>query len=181
MRIDSTEGEAKLERKLTLFDSMMIVVTGIVGSSIFIVPADVLRALPNPLVALLLWVAAGGITLVAGLACAELGAMYPEAGGQYVFIREAYGKFAAFLYGWVLFTACNSGALAAMAISTAIFFGRAFPQFSADHVAISVSLLKPMAEPKTPITEITTIQTRQPNTPFGMSRSSTASLRRFGL
>jgi APA family basic amino acid/polyamine antiporter len=141
MRIDSTEGEAKLERKLTLFDSMMIVVTGIVGSSIFIVPADVLRALPNPLVALLLWVAAGGITLVAGLACAELGAMYPEAGGQYVFIREAYGKFAAFLYGWVLFTACNSGALAAMAISTAIFFGRAFPQFSADHVAIAFSVL----------------------------------------
>src|ERR1700676_1310539 len=132
MRIDAAEGERKLERKLTLFDSVMIVVSGIVGSSIFIVPADVLRALPNPAVALLLWVAAGGITLVAGLACAELGAMYPEAGGQYVFIREAYGRFAACLYGWVLFTAGNSGALAAMAISTAIFFGRAFPQFSAN-------------------------------------------------
>ena len=53
--------------------------------------------------------------------------MFPEAGGQYIFIREAYGRFAAFLYGWVLFTAGNSGALAAMAIAFALFFGRAFP------------------------------------------------------
>src|SRR3984893_11170376 len=140
MRIDA-KGEPTLERQLTLFDSVMIVVSGTIGASLFIVPADVMRALPNPAIALLLWVAVGGITLMAGLACAELGAMYPEAGGQYVFIREAYGRFAAFLYGWVLFTAGNSGALAAMAISTAIFFGRAFPQFSADHVAISFSLL----------------------------------------
>jgi APA family basic amino acid/polyamine antiporter len=141
MRVDGTQGEAKLERQLTLFDSVMIVVSGTIGASIFIVPADVLRAVPNPAVALLLWVMAGGITLMAGLACAELGAMYPEAGGQYVFIREAYGKFAAFLYGWVLFTAGNSGGLAAMAISSAIFFGRAFPQFSADQAALAFSLL----------------------------------------
>jgi len=140
MRVDAAAGEAKLERQLTLFDSVMIVVGGTIGPSIFIVPADVMRAVPNPALALLLWVAAGGITLLAGLACAELGAMYPEAGGQYVFIREAYGKFAAFLYGWVLFTAGNSGALAAMAISVAIFFGRAFPQFAADHVAFAYDL-----------------------------------------
>jgi APA family basic amino acid/polyamine antiporter len=141
MRIDSPDGAPELERKLTLFDSVMIVVTGIIGASIFIVPADVLRALPNPPIVLLLWVAAGSITLIAGLACAELGGMYPEAGGQYVFLREAYGKFAAFLYGWVLFTAGNSGGLAAMAISTAIFFGRAFPQFGADHVSIAFDVL----------------------------------------
>ena len=141
MRIDGPEGEAKLERRLTLFDSVMIVVSGIIGASIFIVPADVLRALPNPPVVLFLWVLAGSITLIAGLACAELGGMYPEAGGQYVFLREAYGKFAAFLYGWVLFTAGNSGGLAAMAISTSIFFGRAFPQFSADHVSFAIDIL----------------------------------------
>ena len=141
MRIDAAEGHPKLERQLTLFDSVMIVVSGTIGASIFIVPADVLRAVPNPAIALLLWVVVGGITLLAGLACAELGAMYPEAGGQYVFIREAYGRFAAFLYGWVLFTAGNSGALAAMAISSAIFFGRAFPQFGADHVVLRLGLL----------------------------------------
>src|ERR1700730_17055267 len=143
MRADvpETGSASKLVRQLTLFDSVMVVVSGTIGASIFITPADVLRAVPDPRFALLLWVVAGGITLMAGLACAELGSMFPEAGGQYVFIREAYGRFAAFLYGWVLFTAGNSGALAAMAISSAIFFGRAFPQFSADHVAISFSLL----------------------------------------
>jgi basic amino acid/polyamine antiporter, APA family len=139
MQVDAPGG-AKLERQLTLFDSVMIVVSGTIGASIFIVPADVLRAVPNPAVALLLWVVVGGITLIAGLACAELGAMYPEAGGQYVFIREAYGRFAAFLYGWVLFTAGNSGALAAMAISSAIFLGRAFPQLGADQVVVTLPL-----------------------------------------
>jgi APA family basic amino acid/polyamine antiporter len=141
MRIEAAAGEAKLERQLTLFDAVMIVVSGTIGASIFIVPADVMKAVPNPVIALLLWIAAGAITLMAGLACAELAAMYPEAGGQYVFIREAYGRFAAFLYGWVLFTAGNSGALAAMAISSAIFFGRAFPQFEADHVVFAVNFL----------------------------------------
>lgn len=138
MHVDSAEGQPHLERQLTLFDSVMIVVSGTIGASIFIVPADVLKAVPNPTIALLLWIAVGGITLMAGLACAELGAMYPEAGGQYVFIREAYGRFASFLYGWVLFTAGNSGALAAMAISAAIFLGRAFPQFDADHVVCTL-------------------------------------------
>jgi APA family basic amino acid/polyamine antiporter len=139
MRVDSpAQGEGgKLVRQLTLFDSVMVVVSGTIGASIFITPADVLRVVPDPRYALMLWIIAGGITLMAGLACAELGGMYPEAGGQYVFIREAYGRFAAFLYGWVLFTAGNSGALAAMAIAFALFFGRAFPMFSADHVIVA--------------------------------------------
>ena len=123
-----------LVRRLTLFDSIMLVVTGTIGPSIFIVPADVMRAIPIPAVALALWVVAGGITLMAGLACAELGAMFPEAGGQYVFMREAYGGFTAFLYGWVLFTAGNSAALASMGIAVALFLGQAVPTLAADHV-----------------------------------------------
>jgi APA family basic amino acid/polyamine antiporter len=139
MKVDGpAHGEGgKLVRQLTLFDSVMVVVSGTIGASIFIVPADVLRVVPDPRFALMLWVIAGGVTLMAGLACAELGGMYPEAGGQYVFIREAYGRFAAFLYGWILFTAGNSGALAAMAIAFALFFGRAFPYFSPDHVIVA--------------------------------------------
>ena len=134
-------GGAPLSRRLTLFDSTMLVVTGTIGASIFITPADVLRAVPDPRFALLLWVVAGCITLLAGLACAELGAMFPEAGGQYVFIREAYGRIPAFLYGWVLFTAGSSGALAAMAIAFALFLGQAFPALAADQVVWSTSLL----------------------------------------
>ena len=138
MRVDTQE--TKLTRQLTLFDAVMFVVTGTVGASIFITPADVLRAVPSPMFALLLWVVAGGITLLAGLACAELGGMFPESGGQYVFIREAYGRPAGFMYGWILFTAGNSGGLAAMVISFAMFLGRAFPNLRTEDALLSTSL-----------------------------------------
>ena len=140
MQGGSMQAGTTLTRRLTLFDSIMLVVTGTVGAAIFITPADVLRAVPDPRLALLLWVVAGFITLLAGLACAELGAMFPEAGGQYVFIREAYGRVPAFLYGWVLFTAGSSGALAAMAIAFAMFLGQAFPALAADRVLWSGQL-----------------------------------------
>lgn len=134
MRAHTQGTTPRLERRLTLFDSIMLVVTGTIGPSIFIIPADVLREVPDPHLALALWVVAGAITLLAGLACAELGAMFPEAGGQYVFLREAYGGFTGFLYGWVLFTAGNSAALAATAIAAALFLGQAFPVLAAHRV-----------------------------------------------
>jgi APA family basic amino acid/polyamine antiporter len=142
MRADDTQPSAgQMVRRLTLFDSIMLVITGTIGPSIFIVPADVFRAVPNPGIAMLLWIAAGGITLLAGLACAELGAMFPEAGGQYVFMREAYGKFTAFLYGWVLFTAGNSAALASMGIAVALFLGQAIPSLDAERVLYAKTIL----------------------------------------
>ncbi len=126
-----------LARRLSPLDATLIVVGGVIGSAIFITPADVARQIPNPMVAILLWVVAGLVALVAGFAFAELGAMFPEAGGQYIFIREAYGSFAAFLYGWILFTAGNSGGLAAVAIGFALFFGRLVPAFSAGTILYS--------------------------------------------
>jgi len=142
MRADSpsTGQSGHLIRRLTLFDSIMLVITGTVGPSIFIVPADVLRAVPDPGMALCLWILAGGITLIAGLACAELGAMFPEAGGQYVFLREAYGGFTGFLYGWILFAAGNSTALATMGIAVALFLGQAIPPLAADHVLFATTI-----------------------------------------
>jgi basic amino acid/polyamine antiporter, APA family len=140
MKVDTapSEGGRHMVRRLTLFDSIMLVISGTVGPSIFIVPADVLRGIGSPQWALLLWVAVGLITLIAGLACAELGAMFPEAGGQYVFMREAYGGFTAFLYGWVLFTAGNSTAIASMGIAVALFLGQAVPALAADHVLCTI-------------------------------------------
>jgi len=134
-------GEDHLVRRLTLFDSTMLVVSGTVGPSIFIVPGDVLRGIPNALLALLMWIVVGGVTLIAGLACAELGAMFPEAGGQYVFIREAYGGFPSFLYGWVLFTAGNSTAIASMGIAVALFLGQAVPGLAPDHILFATRVL----------------------------------------
>lgn len=140
MKIEHAGDSGALVRQLTLVDAVLLVVSGTIGASIFITPSDVLRAVPNPVFALLLWAAAGSVTMIAGLACAELGGMFPEAGGQYIFIREAYGGFPAFLYGWVLFTAGNSGGLAAMAISVALFLGRAVPSLAAENVLWSMDI-----------------------------------------
>jgi APA family basic amino acid/polyamine antiporter len=142
MRINSPaeSGTSKFTRSLSLFDAVTLVVSGIVGASIFIVPADVLRGVGNPLLALLLWVVAGAVTLIVGLVCAELGGMFPEAGGQYVYIREAFGGFSAFLFGWVFFTVANSAGLAAIVIVFALFLGRAIPALSAEHVLYAKEL-----------------------------------------
>src|SRR5271155_5776660 len=94
----SKKGPVTLARRLTLLDATLIVVGGVIGSAIFITPADVARQIPNPMFSLLLWVIAGLVALLAGFAFAELGGMFPEAGGQHVYIREVYGHFAAFIY-----------------------------------------------------------------------------------
>jgi APA family basic amino acid/polyamine antiporter len=139
--LDSPTDAGHLKRQLTLFDTVMVVVGGTIGSSIFIVPADVIRSVKNPLIALLLWAFTGVITLMTGVSCAELGGMFPEAGGQYVYIREAYGGFFSFLYGWAQFTVGNSAALAAMGISFAFFIGRAFSALSSEYIVYEATIL----------------------------------------
>ena len=135
------KGPVTLARRLTLLDATLIVVGGVIGSAIFITPADVARQIPNPIFSILLWVVAGMVALLAGFAFAELGAMFPEAGGQYVYIREGYGHFAAFLYGWVLFTAGNSAGLAGVAMGFALFVGKVFSPLSAETVLYSHAVL----------------------------------------
>jgi APA family basic amino acid/polyamine antiporter len=95
---------AELARRLSLGDSIAIVVGVMIGGGIFLVPNLVARSLPSVPMILGVWVLAGAISLVGALACAELGAAFPSTGGQYVFLREAYGPFAAFLCGWSSFT-----------------------------------------------------------------------------
>jgi APA family basic amino acid/polyamine antiporter len=126
---------------LTLLDATLIVVGEIIGFGIFMTPADVARQIPNPMFSLLLWVVAGLVALLAGFAFAELGGMFPEAGGQYVYIREVYGHFAAFIYGWVLFTAGNSAGLAAVAMGFARFVGKVISPLSAETVLYSHAVL----------------------------------------
>jgi len=137
----SRQGRVTLARRLSLLDATLIVVGGVIGSAIFITPADVARQVPNPMLSLGLWVVAGLVALLAGFAFAELGAMFPEAGGQYVYIREVYGHFAAFLYGWVLFTAGNSAGLAGVAMGFALFVGRVIPSLSAETVLFRHAVL----------------------------------------
>ncbi|HEY6250086.1 MAG TPA: amino acid permease, partial [Candidatus Angelobacter sp.] len=91
---------AKLIRGLSLLDSILLLASGIIGSGIFLTAADVAKNTRTPVLFLSIWVIGMVITMLACFAFAEMGAMFPEAGGQYVYLREAYGEFVAFLYGW---------------------------------------------------------------------------------
>ena len=122
----SSEHAPTLVRGLSLTDSVMLMVGGIIGSGIFLTAGQVATAVHKPLVFLGVWLVGGLISLLACFAFAEMAAMYPEAGGQYVFLREAYGEFPAFLYGWMIFTVGQSGTIAALAVEFAEFLAVQF-------------------------------------------------------
>lgn len=124
------------QKKLNLLDSTMLVMGSMIGSGIFIVSAGMGRDLGNPENLLLAWVVTGILTLFAALSYAELGAMMPKAGGQYVYLKEAYGKLYGFLYGWTLFTVIQTGTIAAVAVAFARFTGVLLPWFSEDNLLL---------------------------------------------
>ena len=94
-----------------------IVFGGIVGSGIFLVPAAIAAEVNAPLVFMAVWVVGGLLSFFGALSFAELGAAYPEAGGMYVYLREAYGSLIPFLFGWALFLVIDSGAVATLAVA----------------------------------------------------------------
>src|SRR5215831_19651331 len=96
----SSQAKPTLLRGLSLLDSVLLLVSGIIGSSIFLTAKDIATPLPQPALFLLVWVLGALISLCACFAFAELGSMFPDSGGQYIYLREAYGDLTAFLYGW---------------------------------------------------------------------------------
>ena len=117
----------ELMRRLSLLDSIAIVVGIMIGGGIFLVPNLVARSLPSMPAILAVWVLAGAISFIGALACAELGAALPATGGQYVFLREAYGPPAAFLCGWSLFTVARSAQVAWLAVVFSIYISYWLP------------------------------------------------------
>jgi APA family basic amino acid/polyamine antiporter len=117
----------------------MLMVGGIIGSGIFLTAGQIATAVRTPMFFLGIWLAGGLISLLACFAFAEMGAMFPEAGGQYVFLREAYGEFPAFLYGWMIFTVGQSGTIAALAVGFAEYFGAILPFASAHAPVVKVA------------------------------------------
>jgi APA family basic amino acid/polyamine antiporter len=115
-----------LHRELGLLSATMIVVGGIIGGGIFFTPAQVARTLPSGGWVLAIWMVGGFIALAGALTFAELGAMLPDAGGPFVYIRGAFGEMAAFVYGWMILTTIASGAAAAVALAFANYVGRFF-------------------------------------------------------
>lgn len=115
---------SELRRELGVFSAALLVVGGIIGSGIFFTPAEVGRALPNGTLILGVWILGGFLALAGALTYAELGAMLPDAGGPYVYIRQAFGSLPAFLYGWMNLLSIASGAIAAVAMGFAGYLGR---------------------------------------------------------
>lgn len=131
------ESPAKLVRGLSLLDATMIVVGSMIGSGIFITSAESSRLVGSPGWLLMAWALAGVLTITGALCCAELAAMWPRAGGQYVFLREAYGPSIGFLFGWGLFLIIQTGTIAAVAVAFANFTGVLTDLVSADRYLIS--------------------------------------------
>ena len=122
--------EDKFVRGLGLLDSTMLVAGSMIGSGVFIVSAEISRLVGSPGWLLVVWAVTGVLTIVAALTYGELAAMMPRAGGQYVYLREAYGPLWGFLYGWTLFLVIQTGTIAAVAVAFARFLGILAPAIS---------------------------------------------------
>jgi basic amino acid/polyamine antiporter, APA family len=122
--------EKEFVKAMTLTDATMLVAGSMIGSGIFIVSADIARTVGSPFWLLMAWVLTGVITLLGALAYGELAAMYPRAGGQYVFLRESMGPLVGFLYGWTLFVVIQTGTIAAVAVAFGRFMGVLWPAVS---------------------------------------------------
>src|SRR6201991_923853 len=124
------DAEHTLKRGRGLFDSTMIVAGSMIGSGIFIVAAEMARETGASGWMLLAWIVAGLLTLAAALSYGELAAMMPKAGGQYVYLREAYSPLWGFLYGWTLFLVIQTGTIAASSIGFSRYLGVLWPKIS---------------------------------------------------
>jgi APA family basic amino acid/polyamine antiporter len=128
----------QLLQGLKLFDATTIIIGSMIGSGIFIVSADMSRQLKSPGLLLLAWVVTAVMTVLAALSYGELAAAMPRAGGQYVFLREAFGPLFGFLYGWTLFLVIQTGTIAAVVVAFAKFLGLFLPWVSASRILISL-------------------------------------------
>jgi APA family basic amino acid/polyamine antiporter len=136
-------GAPGLVRALGLWASTLLVMGQVIGSAVFMVsggPEGVAALLPAPGALLLGWVIGGLISFAGALVFAELGAAMPNAGGQYLFLREAYGDLVGFLYGWTLFAVIHTGTLAALAVGYAEYFGAFFPALGTDRIVATLPL-----------------------------------------
>ena len=134
---DATGLDTEFTRGLGLYDSTMMVVGSMIGSGIFIVSADMARTIGSPGWLLVAWLIAGVLTVTAALSYGELAAMMPRAGGQYVYLREAFSPIGGFLYGWTLFLVIQSGTIAAVAVGVARYMGVLIPGIAEDRYLVS--------------------------------------------
>ncbi len=131
---------SQLSRRLSGLDATALLVGSMIGSGIFIAPSLMARNIAAPGIYLGLWILAGLFTLLGASSYAELAAMMPAAGGQYVYLRRAFGALSGFLYGWTLFVVIQSGFIAAVAIAFAKYLGIFFPAIGEQQILMAISL-----------------------------------------
>lgn len=132
------EGSSRLERRLGAWDGALLTVGSVVGTGIFLTTGDIAKALPHPGLVLLVWLLGGLFTLAGALSYAELGVLFPRAGGIYHFLKEAFGPFAGFLYGWTSFVVIMSGGIAAIAVGFGEYLGAFVPFFAGGRVLVEL-------------------------------------------
>jgi len=130
------------KKSLNLFDCTALVAGSMIGSGIFIVSADMSRTLGAPGWLMVAWLVTGLMTIIGALSYGELAAMMPHAGGQYVYLREAYNPMAGFLYGWTLFLVIQTGTIAAVSMAFAKFLGVLVPWFSEKNIWLDLNFVK---------------------------------------
>ena len=134
--------QTHFKQSIGLFGAIAIVVGSMIGSGIFIVSADISRTLGSPFYVLLTWLITGVITIIAALSYGELAAMMPKAGGQYVYLKEAFNPFIGFLYGWTFFLVIQTGTIAAVAVAFAKYTGVVIPFFSENNILFDLGFIK---------------------------------------
>lgn len=131
----------KLARELTLYGLIMVAIGSCIGSGIFVTPSQIAGLLPSPVLILLVWAVGGLITLTGALTFAELGSLFPQAGGIYVFLREAYGGWLAFLYGWAYLIIITSGSIAVLALAFSHYLAFLIPMSEDLRITISIAAI----------------------------------------
>ena len=129
-------------RSFGLLDATMIVAGSMIGSGIFLVSADITRNVGSAGWLILIWIITGILTLTAALSYGELSAMFPQAGGQYVYLREAFNRLTGFLFGWSFFTVIQAGSIAAVGVAFAKFSAYIFPALSEKNIVADLSFIK---------------------------------------
>jgi len=135
-------GQPKMKHELSLLDGTMLVSGSMIGSGIFIVSADIIRNVGSAGWLIAIWVITGFMTLTAALSYGELSGMFPKAGGQYVYLKEAYNKLVAFLYGWSFFAVIQTGTIAAVGVAFSKFTAYLIHPVSEDNILFHIGSLK---------------------------------------
>src|SRR5206468_3878171 len=133
---------SQMKHELGLLDGTMLVAGSMIGSGIFIVSADITRNVGSAGWLIVVWLITGFMTLTAALSYGELSGMFPKAGGQYVYLKEAYNKLIGFLYGWSFFAVIQTGTIAAVGVAFSKFTAYLIPAVSEDNILFNLGFLK---------------------------------------